>query len=329
MKLLQLTLVSMVAAVLLFIAKPAYAVYTQTVIATGGQSFSGAQISFTTSTGEKGQIQRDPNDNRKIMIVLPDGAQGGSGTLTVTRGGKTSNIAISLAGGPVMINTSTGMARAGKPRISNRYDISVGLFGTIGQALGNGRVDFGGMNSERMLDDFNLLKFGVGAAARVGFPRDWPLWYPMFMDLSFTSYPGQQKDRKRGNQDSYINWEENWRAAMMFGVTPWEWQAMKLSVMAGFSVIQQDIRLDFGNSRREGRSRYHVVPSFGAEVAMPLSTFANVANITHLLLTGEPIWFMGVTLDILKETRVNGNGATATIDGNLQYQFFAGLRFPL
>ncbi len=124
MKVLHLTLVSAFAALFLLIGKPAHAVYTQTVVATGGQSFSGAQVSFTTATGEKGEVRRDPNDDNKIMILLPDGARGGSGTLSVTRGGQTRNIALSLTDPVQSVNISTGMARAARPRISNRYDIS-------------------------------------------------------------------------------------------------------------------------------------------------------------------------------------------------------------
>ncbi|NQV21186.1 MAG: hypothetical protein HQ511_07205 [Rhodospirillales bacterium] len=199
----------------------------------------------------------------------------------------------------------------------------------MGQAFASGNIDFGGSSSEHINDDLNLLKFGIGAAARIGFPGDWPLWYPMFLDLSFTSYPGKQSDKKRGNQDSYIYLEENWRTAVMLGFTPWQFQAMKISLMTGIAIIDQHIRLDFGDVRREGRSRVQVVPSFGFEFATPLGALANIANIANIANTGRPIWFMGGTLDVLREVRVNGNGAQATAAGNLQYQLLMGIRFPL
>jgi hypothetical protein len=171
-----------------------------------------------------------------------------------------------------------------------------------------------------------LLKLGFGGNGRIGFPKEWLPWSPIFLDMTFAYFPGNQSSDLRGNQSSRVRYRENWRSSVMLGFTPWRRQAMAISLLAGIAIINAQTSFGLSNMTRDTSTK--VAPSVGFEFATPLGAVANLANMATVANTGMPLWFFAGALDILGKTRVRQGNSVATLNGNVQYQILTGIRFP-
>jgi hypothetical protein len=106
-------ILSFACACLVGAAMPAWAVYNQQVVLTGGPGLASAQISFSTDDGQPVTVTTEEDEDRRIAYLTFSGDSGAAGTLRVTSDGATTTYRLpaAAAGQVIRVDTATNQVR--------------------------------------------------------------------------------------------------------------------------------------------------------------------------------------------------------------------------
>ncbi len=180
-------------------AGPAWAVYNQQMILTGGgaTSIPGNRISFTTSSGETIPVTDDGDDDDGIFMLVFPGQGAQSGTLVITNPDGTTTSIMVPAGRPgqdISINvpgrTAILVPSGGKPMISrDGYDDAPKTYIRIGGGFasldvpGVGAGTLIGADGESFVGESDSRLSGLSGSATIGFNTD--LFSGMNIEMTF------------------------------------------------------------------------------------------------------------------------------------------------
>jgi len=138
---------SLVSLVLAAVVLPAFAVYNQQVVLTGGPEFASAQISFTPADAQTVTVTNKEDDDRRIAYIAFGGNSGSAGTLQVTANGSTQayTLQATVGGEVIRVNTTTGAVTVDSPAAPRSAATPIGL--TIGAFYGLGNMEYDSISS--------------------------------------------------------------------------------------------------------------------------------------------------------------------------------------